>query len=100
MFTQLPLTTTKATRIATNRITIARKLSTSIFQGVSLYVMLFLLVVNLLSALLKKMPKLHAWIRRKNKINVILNFFVDDLKSYSDSVNNIKRHLELVTTYS
>jgi len=37
---------------------------------------------------------------KDRNVNITHNFFVDDLKLYSSTLNGIKKQLDLVTTYS
>ena len=69
-----------------------------IFQGDSLFVLLFILTVNPLSFLLRNL-KAYQYGTEKNS-NVTHNFFVDDLKLYANNINTKKRLLDLITTFS
>ena len=68
------------------------------FQGDSLSVILFILSVNLSSQLLKQLKGYAEGIDRN--INITYNFFVDDLKMYAATTNNLKKFLDILTTFS
>ena len=68
-----------------------------IFQGDSLSVLLFILLVNPISFFLNKVQG-YACGKHKNH-NVTHNFFVDDLKLYASSINTAKKQLDLVTAF-
>ena len=68
-----------------------------IFQGDSLSDLLFILSVNPVSFLLHKLQG-YACGKYKN-YNVTHNFFVDDLKLYTSSINIAKKILDLVTAF-
>ena len=74
------------------------KYEKGIFQGDSLSVILFVLSVNPLSHLLKKLKGYAAG--PDKSINVTHNFFVDDLKLFGSSQVNINKMLDLVTVFS
>ena len=69
-----------------------------IFQGDSLSVILFVLGVNPLSFMIKRLRGYAAGKDRNTKITH--NFFVDDLKLYNSTTNGIKKQLDLVTRFS
>ena len=69
-----------------------------IFQGDSLSVILFILCLNPLSYLINNLKGYAAG--KDRNVNITHNFFVDDLKLYSSTLNGIKKQLDLVTTYS
>ena len=69
-----------------------------IFQGNSLSVVLFNLSVNPLSFLLRNLKGYAAGTERFT--NITHNFFVDDLKLYGSTLNNIKKLLDIATTFS
>ena len=69
-----------------------------IFQDDSLSVIIFILSVNPLSHLLKQLKGCSAGSERN--INITHNFFVDDLKLYAGTTNNLKKLLDIVTTFS
>ena len=73
-----------------------------IYQGIqkgdSLSVIMFVLSLNPLSHLLKH-TKGTAYVENRRQQH-IYNFFVDDLKLYSTSINNIKNQLDIVTNFS
>ena len=69
-----------------------------IFQGDSLSVILFILSVNPLSHLLKQYKGYAAGNERN--INITHNFFVDDLKLYAGTTNNLIKLLDIVIKFS
>ena len=69
-----------------------------IFQGDSFSVILFILSVNPLLHLLKQLKGYAA--DNERNINITRNFFVDDLKLYAGTTNNLKKLLDIVTTFS
>ena len=69
-----------------------------IFQDDSLSVILFILSVNPLSHLLKQLKGYAA--RNERNINITHNFFVDDLKLYAGTTNNLIKLLDIVVTFS
>ena len=69
-----------------------------IFQDGSLSVIILILSVNPLSHLLKQLKGCSAGNVRN--INITHNFFVDDLKLYAGTTNNLKKLLDIVTTFS
>ena len=69
----------------------------SIFQGASLSVMLFVLCLNPLSFLLNKWKGYSFG--RDRKLQHTHNFFVDDLKLYSQDLNSTKKHSYIITTF-
>ena len=69
-----------------------------IFQGDSLSVILFVLSVNPLSFMIKRLRRYAAGKDRKTSITH--NFFVDNLKLYNSTTNGIKKQLDLVTKFS
>ena len=69
-----------------------------IFQGDSLSVMLFVLCLNPLSFLLNKCKGYSFG--RARKLQHTHNFFVDDLKLYSQDLNSTKKQLDIITTFS
>ena len=71
-----------------------------IFQGDSLSVLLFILSVNPLSFLVKKLKGYQ--IALSGKRDTITNhlFFVDDLKLIAVNINLLKQQLDLVTQFS
>ena len=72
--------------------------SKGVFQGDILSVLLFILSVNPQSFLLHKLQG-YACGKYEN-YNVTYNFFVDDLKLYTSSINTAKKQLDLVTAFS
>ena len=68
-----------------------------VFQGDSLSVLLFVLTVNPLSFMLKKL-KGYSYGTDRNS-NITHNFFIDDLKLYTSNINILKKQLDLVTTF-
>ena len=66
-----------------------------IFQGDNLSVILFILSVKTLSL---KQLKAYAAGNEKN-INIIDNFFVDDLKLYAGTINNLIKLQDIATTF-
>ena len=54
--------------------------------------------MNRLSHLLKQVKGYAAGNERN--INITYNFFVDDLKLYARTTNNLKKLLDIVTTFS
>ena len=69
-----------------------------IFQGDSLSVMLFVLCLNPLSFMLNKCKGYSFG--RARKLQHTHNFFVDDLKLYSQDINSTKKQLDIITTFS
>ena len=69
-----------------------------IFQDDSLSVIILILSVNPLSHLLKQLKGCSAGNVRN--INITHNFFVDDLKLYAGTTNNLKKLLDIVTSFS
>ena len=69
-----------------------------IFQGDSLSVMLFALCLNPLYFLLNKCKGYSFG--RTRKLQRTHNFFVDDLKLYSQDLNSTKKQLDIITTFS
>ena len=69
-----------------------------IFQGDSLSVILFVLGVNPLSFMIKRLRGYAAG--KDRNTNYTHNFFVDDLKLYNSTTNGIKKQLDLVTRFS
>ena len=69
-----------------------------IFQGDGLSVIWFILSVNPLLHLLKRLKGYAAGNERN--INITHIFFVDDLKLYAGTTNNLKKLLDFVTTFS
>ena len=76
----------------------AIKFFKAIFQGDSLSVLLFILTVNPLPFLLKKL-KGYSYGTNRNS-NITHNFFVDDLKLCASNINILKKQLDLVTAFS
>ena len=74
------------------------KFLNGIFQGDSLSVMLFVLSLNPLSFLLNKCKGYLSGTARK--LQHTHNFFVDDLKLYSQDLNSTKKQLDIITTFS
>ena len=68
-----------------------------IYEGDSLSVILFLLLLNPLSNLLQHI-KSYAY-RKNRRQQHTHNFFVDDLKLYSTKLNNIKHQTDTLTTF-
>ena len=71
-----------------------------IFQGDSLSVLLFILSVNQLSFLLKKLQGYHIGPSGKGDTTTNHLFFVDDLKPIAVNLNLLKQQLDLVTQFS
>ena len=71
-----------------------------IFQGDTLSILLFILSVNSLSLLLKKQKGYLMGSNQNCTTSATHNFFVDDLKLYNKNINDTKKQLELVTTFS
>ena len=69
-----------------------------IFQGDSLSVIPFVLSVNALFFMIKRLQGYAA--RKDCKTSITHNFFVDDLKLYNSTTNEIKKQLDLVTRFS
>ena len=69
----------------------------NIYQGDSLSVLLFILIINPLSFLLRNL-KGYSYGRNRNS-NITHSFFVDDLKLYASNSNILKKQLDLVTTF-
>ena len=69
-----------------------------IFQGDSLSVLLFIISHNPPSFMLKKAK--GYFIGEKREINHTHNFFVDDLKLFSQTSSSIKKQLDITTTFS
>ena len=69
-----------------------------IFQGDSLSVIIFVLGVNPLSFMIKRLRGYAAG--KDRNTNITHDFFVDDLKLYSSTTNGIKKQLDLVTRFS
>ena len=74
------------------------KFLNGIFQGDSLSVMLFILCPNPLSFLLNKCKGYSFG--RARKLQLTHNFFVDDLKLYSQYLKSTKKQLDNITTFS
>ena len=71
-----------------------------IFQGHSLSVLLFILSVNRLSFLLKKLKGYQIGSPRKRYTNINHLFFADGLKLIAVNLNLLKQQLDLVTQFS
>ena len=71
-----------------------------IFQGDSLSVLLFILSVNPLSFLLKKLKGYQIGPSGKRDTNINQLLFVDDLKLIAVNLNLLKQQLDLVTQFS
>ena len=71
-----------------------------IFQGDSLSVLLFILSVNPLSFLLKKLKGYQIGPSGKHDTTINHLFFVDDLKLIAVNLNLLKQQLDLVTQFS
>ena len=71
-----------------------------IFQGDSLSVLLFILSVNPLSFLLKKLKGYQIGPFGKHDTTINHLFFVDDLKLIAVNLNLLKEQLDLVTQFS
>ena len=69
-----------------------------IFQGDSLSVMLFVLCLNPISFLLNKCKDSSFGTGRK--LQDTHNFFLDDLKLYSQDLNSTKKQLDIIATFS
>ena len=69
-----------------------------IFQGDSLSVTLFVLSVNPLSFMIKRLRGYAAG--KDHNTNITYNFFVDDLKLYNLTTNEIKKQLDFVNRFS
>ena len=74
------------------------KIITWIYQGDSLSVILFILVLTPLSHLLRS-TKGYAYGKNRQHQHTH-NFSVDDLKLYTGDMNMVKRQLEIVTAFS
>ena len=74
------------------------KLARGILQGDSLSVILFVLSLNPLSYLLNLLKGYQ--LGKSRSYNHTHNFFVDDLKLYSSTINITKKQLDIVTTFS
>ena len=73
---------------------------TGVLQGDCLSLNLFVLSLNPLSYLLKRLPGYKAGKSDERK-NVITHlFFVDDLKTYARNQNEAKLQLDLISTFS
>ena len=68
-----------------------------IFQGDNLLVILFILSVNPLSHLLKQLNGYAAC--NHGNINITHNLSVGELKLYVRTTNNLKKLLDIVTTF-
>ena len=69
-----------------------------IFQGDSLSVTLFVLSVNPLSFMIKRLRGYAAG--KDHNTNITHIFFVDDLKLYNSATNRIKKQLDFVNRFS
>jgi hypothetical protein len=74
------------------------KVTTGIYQGDSLSVILFVLALNPLSHLLRPL-KGYAYDKKRHHQHTH-NFFVDDLKLYATNVVTVMKQLDIVTTFS
>ena len=86
----------KLNRTHQNIITETINFLKGIFQDDSLSVILLILPVNPLSHL----KQLKGSAGNERNINITHNFFVDDLKLYAGTTNNLKKLLDIVTTFS
>ena len=71
-----------------------------IFQGDSLYVLLFILAVNPLSFLLNKLNGYKIGSGSNRNTNSTHLFFVDDLKLYASNLQEATKLLDLATIFS
>ena len=71
-----------------------------VIQGDNLSVLLFILSINPLSFLLKDAPGYKLESDQGESVNVNHSLFVDDLKLYATSINNLKLLLDIVTKFS
>ena len=69
-----------------------------IFQGDSLSVILFVLSVNPLSFMIKRLWGYAAG--KDCNTNITHNFFIDNLKLYNSTTNRVKKQLDFVTRFS
>ena len=67
-----------------------------IFQGDSLSVLLFIISLNPLSFMLKKIK--CYFIGEKGEIHHAHNNFVDDLKLFAETCSSIQKQLDIITT--
>ena len=76
------------------------KYLTGVLQGDCMALILFILSVNPLSFMLNKLPGYKAGPpgKRKNKISHL--FFVDDLKTYAQDLQEAKLQFDLITTFT
>ena len=92
---------TWATKLFLNSIeTDISKYQTGVLQGDCMALILFILSVNPISFLLSKLPgyKIGPPGKRKNSISHL--FFVDDLKTYAQDIQEAKLQLDLIATFT
>ena len=71
-----------------------------IFQGDTLSVILFILSVNPLSFILKQCKGYYVGSSANRSVNLTHLFFVDDLKLYTTTMDNLKAMLDIITQFS
>ena len=76
------------------------KYLTGFLQGDCLSLVMFILCVNPLSFLLKRLPGYKAGPPKQRNTKITQLFFVDDLKTYAQDINEAKLQLDLVTTFT
>ena len=76
------------------------KYQRGIFQGDSLSALLFILILNPLSHLLKGMKGYSIGAPGDRDCNITHLFFVDDLKLFASNMKDIKKMLTLITEFS
>ena len=92
---------TWATKLYPNSIkTNIIKYQTGILQGDCMTLILFILSVNPLSFLLSKLPGYKVGPPGKGKNSISDLFFVDDLKTYAQDIQEAKLQLDLITTFT
>ena len=92
---------TWATKLYPNSIeTNIIKYQTGILQGDCMTLLLFILSVNPLSFLLSKLPGYKVGPPGKGKNSISHLFFVDDLKTYAQDIQEAKLQLDLITTFT
>ena len=73
---------------------------TGFMQGDCLSLVMFILSVNPLSFLLKRFPGYRAGPPGQRNTKITHLFFVDDLKTYAQDINEAKLQLDLVTSFT
>jgi hypothetical protein len=76
------------------------KYLTGFMQGDCLSLIMFILCVNPLSFLLKKLPGYKAGKPGERGTKITHLFFVDDLKTYAQDLMGAKSQLDLITTFT